>query len=117
MGPSKRCALDRDNAADALLDTAEQIKAGVRAKVEHPFCVLKRQFGFVKVRNSILKKNAAQRVTLLVLSNLKMVRSKLTGAGVGVRPKTETAPCQGKSAQVDSKNNQMAGGVPRNPTI
>jgi transposase, IS5 family len=27
-----------------------EIKAGIRAKVEHPFRVIKRQFGFAKVR-------------------------------------------------------------------
>jgi IS5 family transposase len=56
-------------------------KAGVRAKVEHPFRVIKRQFGFVKVRYRGLKKNTAQLFTLVALSNLWMVRSKLMGAG------------------------------------
>ena len=50
MGPGKRKALDKENEADALIDEAEKIKAGIRAKIEHPFCVIKRQFGFVKVR-------------------------------------------------------------------
>ena len=58
----------------------EKLKAGVRAKVEHPFRVIKRQFGFVKVRYKGLKKNAAQLVTLFALSNLWMVSSKLTGS-------------------------------------
>jgi IS5 family transposase len=56
-------------------------KVGVRAKVEHPFRVIKRQFGFVKVRYRGLKKNTAQLFTLVALSNLWMVRSKLMGAG------------------------------------
>ena len=78
MGPGKRRALDKDNQADALIDQAETLKAGVRAKVEHPFRVIKRQFGFIKVRYKGLKKNAAQLMTLFALSNLWMVRSKLT---------------------------------------
>ena len=49
----------------------------MRAKVEHPFRVIKRQFGFVKVRYRGLKKNTAQIITLFALSNLWMVRSKL----------------------------------------
>ena len=65
---------------DALIDKIEKIKAGIRAKVEHPFRVIKRQFGYVKVRYSGLKKNTAQLVTLFALSNLWMVRSKLMGA-------------------------------------
>ena len=81
MRPGKRKALDKGNAADAMLDEAEKLKAGVRAKVEHPFRVIKRQFGHVKVRYRGLKKNTLQLMTLFALSNLWMVRSKLMGAG------------------------------------
>jgi IS5 family transposase len=69
MRPGKRRALDEDNEADAMLDKAEKLKAGVRAKVEHPFRVIKRQFGFMKVRYRGLKKNTAQLFTLFALSN------------------------------------------------
>ena len=55
----------------------EQIKASVRHKVEHPFRVIKRQFGFAKVRYRGLEKNAAQLVTIFALSNLWMARRKL----------------------------------------
>jgi IS5 family transposase len=81
MRPGKRKALDKENEADALIDQAEKLKAGIRAKVEHPFRVIKRQFGFVKVRYRGLKKNTAQLITLFALSNLWMVRSKLMGVG------------------------------------
>ena len=81
MRPGKRKALDKDNEADAMIDKAEKLKAGVRAKVEHPFRVIKRQFGFMKVRYRGLKKNTAQLFTLFALSNLWMVRGKLMGAG------------------------------------
>ena len=80
MRPGKRKALNKESAPDALIDKAEKIKAGIRAKVEHPFRVIKRQFGFVKVRYRGLKKNTAQLVTLFALSNLWMVRGKLMGA-------------------------------------
>ena len=79
MRPGKRKALDKSNAGDALIDAAEKLKAGVRAKVEHPFRVIKRQFGHVKVRYRGLKKNTQQLMTLFALSNLWMVRSKLIG--------------------------------------
>ena len=82
MRPGKRKALDKDNEADAMIDKAEKLKAGMRAKVEHPFRVIKRQFGFVKVRYRGLKKNTAQLVTLFALSNLWMVRGKLMEAQV-----------------------------------
>ena len=80
MRPGKRKALDKTKPIDALIDKIEKLKAGVRAKVEHPFRVIKRQFGFVKVRYRGLRKNTAQLVTLFALSNLWMVRGKLMGA-------------------------------------
>ena len=60
----------------------EKAKAQVRAKVEHPFRVIKRQFGYTKVRFRGLAKNTAQLVTLFALSNLWMARRHLlTDAG------------------------------------
>ena len=53
---------------------AERVKAQVRARVEHPFRVVKRQFGYVKVRYRGLAKNTAQLEILFALSNLWMVR-------------------------------------------
>lgn len=55
----------------------EHIKASIRAKVEHPFRVLKRQFGYRKVRYKGLAKNNAQIVTLFALTNLWMARRSL----------------------------------------
>jgi IS5 family transposase len=78
MRPGKRRALDKNDPRDVLTDEIEKAKAGIRAKVEHPFRVIKRQFGYVKTRYRGLKKNTAQLVTLFALSNLWMVRGKLT---------------------------------------
>ena len=58
----------------------ERLKASVRAKVEHPFRVIKRQFGYVKVRYCGIAKNAAQELTLFALSNLWMSRRRLMPA-------------------------------------
>ena len=80
MRPGKRSALNKENEVDARVDKAEKLKAGIRAKVEHPFRVIKRQFGHVKVRYRGLKKNTAQLITLFALSNLWMVRGELMGA-------------------------------------
>ena len=41
MRPVKRRALDKQTKLGALLDKAEKLKASVRAKVEHPFQVIK----------------------------------------------------------------------------
>ena len=56
------------------MDKIEKCKASIQAKFEHSFGVLKRQFGYVKVRYRRLKKNTLQLRTLFALSNLWMVR-------------------------------------------
>ena len=48
-----------------------------RARVEHPFHVIKCLFGYRKVRYRGIYKNAAQLFTLFSLANLYMVRKKL----------------------------------------
>ncbi|MEB1933428.1 IS5 family transposase [Xanthomonas campestris pv. campestris] len=63
----------------------EHFKASVRAKVEHPFRVIKRQFGYTKVRYRGLAKNTAQVLTLFALSNLWMKRKQLMPAMGSVR--------------------------------
>ena len=60
----------------------------MRAKVEHPFRVIKRQFGLVKVRFRGLAKNTAHVVTLFALSNLWMARKQLMAMTAVVRLKT-----------------------------
>jgi IS5 family transposase len=59
MMPGKRKALKKDTPMGAILDKLEQTKARIRAKVEHPFRVIKRQFGYVKVKYRGLAKNTA----------------------------------------------------------
>ena len=54
-----------------------RIIAMVRAKVEHPFRVIKRQFGHVKTRYRGLAKTRAQLFTLFALGNLFLVRKRL----------------------------------------
>ena len=80
MRPGKRAALDLSNALAAKIERVEKIKASIRAKVEHPFRVIKRQFGYAKARYRGLAKNAAQVTTLFMLSNLWMARRKLQAA-------------------------------------
>ena len=54
-----------------------RIIAKVRARVEHPFRLLKRQFGYIKTRYRGLAKNRAQLFTLFALCNLFLVRRRL----------------------------------------
>jgi len=79
MRPGLRKLLDKADPMDALTEQVERIKASIRAKVEHPFRVIKRQFGHVKVRYRGLAKNTAQLHTLFALANLWMVRRRLIG--------------------------------------
>ena len=76
IGPGKRHALNKNSPRGSSLDKAEQLKASVRAKVEHPFRVLKCQFSFTKVRYKGLAKNTSQLMTLFALSDLRMVRGR-----------------------------------------
>ena len=66
-----------DGRAKRALERIEKAKASVRAKVEHPFRVIKRQFGLMKVRFRGLAKNTAHVITLFALSNLWMARRRL----------------------------------------
>ena len=81
-----RCSTIKKNGKRSVLykqlRKIEKAKAQTLAKVEHPFRVVKRQFGYVKVRFRGLVKNTAQLVTLFALSNLWMARRYLlTNAG------------------------------------
>ncbi len=81
MRPGKRKLLDPDCEVGAWTEQLEVIKARIRAKVEHPFRVIKRQFGHVKVRYRGLAKNTAQLHTLFALSNIWMARRRLMAVG------------------------------------
>ena len=98
MKQSKRRALDKTHPVQALMDKLEKVKASIRSKVEHPFRVIKRQFGHVKVRYRGLKKNTQQLHTLFALSNLWMVRYRLMASrGIGApawRQRREKRPWQ-----------------------
>ena len=80
-GPGKFWGVMRRAPKGGALDPTEadinRIIAMVRARVEHPFRVLKRQFGYLKTRYRGLAKNRAQLFTLFALGNLFLVRRKL----------------------------------------
>jgi IS5 family transposase len=62
---------------DEVVRGKNRTKSHVRAKVEHPFLVLKRVFGFAKVRYRGLAKNANRLFVACALVNLFMVREHL----------------------------------------
>jgi len=77
MMPGKCRVLNLGTTSAQLRNAAERVNAGIRSKVEDPFRVIKRQFGFKKVRYRGLAKNTARLQTLFALSNLGMVRKHL----------------------------------------
>ncbi len=54
-----------------------RFKSHIRARVEHPFLVIKRIFGFAKVRYRGLKKNAQRLYVACALTNLNLLRRRL----------------------------------------
>lgn len=68
------------NFVDELQKAKNRVKARVRAKVEHPFRILKRIFGFEKVRYRGLKKNHERLCTCFALVNLYLHRKRLAVA-------------------------------------
>ena len=81
MRPGKPRALDISKEIDQLRDPLETIKARIRAKVEHPFRLIKRQFGFVKARYKGLRKNDNQLAMLFTLANLFRVDQMIRAWG------------------------------------
>lgn len=66
-----------EGALKDLTKTIEHLKAKIRARVEHPFHILKNLFGYRKVRYQGLKKNAAQFEVLFALVNLVIAKKAL----------------------------------------
>jgi len=61
----------------AFTEQAEHLKARIRARVEHPFHIVKDLSRHRKVRYKGLAKNAAQMHTLFALANLVIARRAL----------------------------------------
>jgi transposase, IS5 family len=76
MRPGKRHALP-DTPEGRLDDLIETAKAHIRVKVEHPFRVIKWQYGFQKTRLRGMIKNRCKVNDLAALANLFMVRHQV----------------------------------------
>ncbi len=75
-----------DTILRGLTERLETVMAQIRARVEHPFRVVKRQFNYTKVRFRGLAKNAAHVTTLFALSNLWLARKTLLKSTGALRP-------------------------------
>ena len=76
MQPGKRKLLS-NSALGQMLEGVEQIKASIRAKVEHPFHIVKNLFRHKKARYKGLAKNNAQLFSLFGLANLLTAKRQL----------------------------------------
>jgi IS5 family transposase len=76
LRPGLRRALPNDELG-RLRQRIERVKASLRAKVEHPFHVIKNLFRYRKTRYRGLAKNTAQVVTLFGLANLVLAGWRL----------------------------------------
>jgi IS5 family transposase len=76
LRPGARRALP-DDALGRLQERIEQVKASLRAKVEHPFHIVKNLFKHRKTRYRGLAKNQAQLLTLFGLANLVLAGWRL----------------------------------------
>jgi IS5 family transposase len=68
LRPGARRALPDDEVGQ-LKRRSERVKAGLRAKVEHPFHIVKNLFKYRKTRYRGLARNTAQVLTLFGLAN------------------------------------------------
>jgi IS5 family transposase len=77
MKRAKRKALPK-NKLGRVTEKLEHLKASVRAKVEHPFHVIKNLFRHRKTRYRGLAKNTAQLFTLFGFANLVLAGRRFT---------------------------------------
>ena len=68
---------NRQGEADETTRAKNRSKSRIRARVEHVFCVVKRLWGFAKVRYRGLAKNATRAFTALALANIYLERRRL----------------------------------------
>ena len=76
MRPGKRRVLP-DTPEGRLQDLIKAAKAHIRAKVEHPFRVIKQQFGFQRTRLRGLAKNRCKINVMAAVTNLFLARGHL----------------------------------------
>lgn len=74
---NERTRKRKDGEADDVKRRKNRNKSKIRARVEHVFAVVKRLWGFTKVRYRGLAKNAARAFTALALANIYLARRHL----------------------------------------
>lgn len=83
----RRSKIDKmaEGTIKTLTKALERVKAKIRARVEHPFHVVKNLFHYKKVRYKGLAKNTAQLYSLFGLANLVLAKKRLlNGVPLGI---------------------------------
>jgi IS5 family transposase len=80
---NERVRRRKDGEVDEAKRAKNRNKSKIRARVEHVFAVVKRLWGFTKVRYRGLAKNACRAFTALALANIYLARHRFMGQ---VRP-------------------------------
>lgn len=75
---NERVRRRKDEPVDEVRRTRNRNKSKIRARVEHVFAVVKRLWGFNKVRYRGLTKNACRAFTALALANIYLARHRMT---------------------------------------
>ena len=81
MRPGRLKELNKHPRKNQAVIAFERLKSSIRAKVEHPFRIIKRQFGFVKARFKGLRKNDNQLAMLFTLVDLFRVDQMIRAWG------------------------------------
>jgi len=76
-----RYRVNKNGKRNARTDAFNRTRSKVRARVEHVFRVVKRQWGFAKVRYRGLAKNTTRAYAAFALANLYLVRKRLAPQG------------------------------------
>lgn len=74
---NERVRRRKDEAVDEAKRAKNRNKSKIRARVEHVFAVVKRLWGFTRVRYRGLTKNACRAFTALALANIYLARHRL----------------------------------------
>lgn len=111
---ARRSTLDKlpDGAVKDTLRKIERCKAQIRARVEHPFHVIKNLFRHRKLRYRGLAKNTAQLYPLFGLANLVLVKRRLWALTGQLRPEggnqdaNDANECRNRSYIGDHRENR-----------
>jgi IS5 family transposase len=90
---SSVCKALKKNPLGRAKEKLEQMKASVRAKVEHCFHIMKCLFRHRKTRYRGLAKNNAQLFTLFGFANLLLAAGSSVGCTPKLRPECGKRPC------------------------